>query len=91
MVVEPTGVKVHEKFGEIYDCLTLLRTTTTAITIHHLLPVGSKLHKCVHFGSCSGHDFSIVVQSISKGFTVLESVIQELHLLLRDALHIFAP
>ena len=42
----------------------------------------SKLHKRVHFGSCSGGDLSITVHSISKRFTVLESLIQLLHFLL---------
>ena len=40
---------------------------------HQLLPVGSKSHKPVHFGSCSGGDFSITVQLILKQFTVLET------------------
>ena len=45
----------------------------------------------VNFGSFSGHDFSITVQPILKRFTVLESVIQGLHLLLCNLLDIFAP
>ena len=37
--------------------------------------VGSKLHKRVDFGSCSGRDFSVMFYPISKKFTVLERVI----------------
>ena len=32
---------------------------------HQLFPVGCKAHKCVQSGSCSGRDFSIMVQPIS--------------------------
>ena len=38
---------------------------------HNLLPVGSKSHKRVNHGSCSGRDVSITAQPISKKFTVL--------------------
>ena len=47
---------------------------------HHLLPVGSKTHKRVNLGSCSGRDF-LIIQKISKRFKVLERVIQVLHFL----------
>ena len=43
---------------------------------HHLLPIGSTSHKPVNFVSCWGCDFSIAVQTISKGSTVLERAIQ---------------
>ena len=56
-----------------------------------LLPVGGKSHKRVHYGSCFGRDFSIMVQPILKEFTVLETVIQGLHVILCDLLDIFAP
>ena len=36
-------------------------------------------HKRVHFGSYSGRDFAITVQSISQRFTVFAVVIQVLH------------
>ena len=36
-------------------------------------PVGSKSHKHVNLGSCSGHDFSIMVQPSLKRLTVLDS------------------
>ena len=45
----------------------------------------------VNFGACSGSDFSITVQPILKKFTVLETVIQGLHLLLCNLLDIFTP
>ena len=50
-----------------------------------------KSHKRVHFGSCSGGDLSMTVQAIHKMFSVLETVIQVLHLLLCNMLDIFAP
>ena len=46
---------------------------------HHLLPVGRKSYKRVHFWSCSGRDFSMMVQPILKMFTVFETVIQGFH------------
>ena len=57
---------------------------------HKLLPIGSKSYKRVHFGSCSGRDFSLTVQPILKRFTVLESVIQALYFFLCKLLDIFA-
>ena len=53
-------------------------------------PVGSKSHKLDYFGSCSRLDLLITVQPISKRFTVLEQVIQVLHLLLCNPLDSFA-
>ena len=50
-----------------------------AIWRPQLLPVASKSHKRVHFGSYSGGDLSITVQPILKVFTVLEMAIQGLH------------
>ena len=41
-----------------------------------------------NFGLCSGHDFSITVQPILKKFTVLDNVIQGLHLLFCNLLDI---
>ena len=51
---------------------------------HHLLLVGSRSHRRVHFGSCSGRDWLITVQSISKRCrqTATENVIQGLYLVL---------
>ena len=46
---------------------------------HNLLPIGSKSHKRIKFGSCSGRDFSMTVHTISKRVTILETVIQELY------------
>ena len=40
---------------------------------------GSKLHKRVHFGSCSGCGLSTTVQTMPKKFTALEAVIQGLY------------
>ena len=48
---------------------------------------GCKSHKCVRFEYCFGPDCSITVQSISKGFIVLESVIQVLQLLMYNILY----
>ena len=53
--------------------------------------VGSKSHKRVCFGSCSGGNFSITVQRILNAFSVLEGVIEGLHLFLHNLLDIFAP
>ena len=47
-----------------------------------LLPVGRKSHKLVHLWLCSGRDFSITVQSISKSLSILEITIQALPFLL---------
>ena len=56
---------------------------------HDLLPIGSKSHKRVNFGSYSGRDYLITVLWMSTRFTVLERVIQEFHPVLCDAFDIF--
>ena len=57
----------------------------------HRHEVGSKSHKRVHFGSCSGRDFLIAFQKMSKRFKVLKSVIHLPHFLFCGPLDIFAP
>ena len=49
---------------------------------HYLFPVGSKSHKRFNCGSGSRRNFWITIQSISNRFTVFESVVKMLHLLL---------
>ena len=51
---------------------SFLFSTGNDVTTHQLFPIGSKSHKCVHFGSCLGRDFWTIRQILRK-FTVLET------------------
>ena len=48
----------------------------------YIPPRNDEVQTRVHLGPCSGGDFAITVQLILKKFTVLETVIEGLHLLL---------
>ena len=68
--VKASNFKIYHRIA--LDSLYIF--TGNDVTIY-ILPVGSKSHKRIHFGSSLGHNFSIMVQSIPKKFAVLETVI----------------
>ena len=83
--VRASGFTIHHRGGSPRESLHYDRKWR-----HKLLPVGSKSHKRVNVGPCSDRDFSIMVQPIPNGFTVLETAVQKPRFSLCNLLDIFA-
>ena len=75
MIRDQNGLQAEE-IGFVEQYLSELINDQVAPIWLNLLLVGSKSHKRVDFGLCSGLDFSIRAQPISKRFTVLYIMVQ---------------